>query len=324
MPSLRLSGTDLTVSSLCLGAAMFGEQLPERDVFALLDRFVELGGNFVDTARLYSDWLPGERHRSERILSDWVKARPTEAARVCIATKGMHPDLATPTVPRSSEAEIRHDLESSLRTLRLESVPLYWLHRDDPTKPAAFFVDLLNALHREGKVHAFGASNWTAARLREAHEHAQRTGQKGFAANQPLWAMGCLQARPPKIHGLVLFDDAAHAFHRETGMAVIPYTSQAGGFFSKWARPFWSRPRKFSAHDWHTPANLVLAKVAQRLAEARGVPISAIVLAWLRAQPFPVVPIVGGHTAAQLEDSVAALGVQLTAEEMRVLAEAGA
>src|SRR3954470_479329 len=232
---LSLPGTPLKVSPLCLGSVTFGNTITESESFALLDRFVAAGGNFIDTARIYSDWVPGEKHRSERIIGDWLAARRNRAELV-IATKGAHPLIETPDTPRTAAAELREDLEGSLRTLRTDVIDLYWLHRDDPARPVEHFIDALNGFLREGKIRAFGASNWTAARLRRANNYARQSGQQGFAANQPFWSLGVAQSRPPSFTGYVKFDADAYRFHQETGLAVIPYTSQANGFFSKLAR----------------------------------------------------------------------------------------
>lgn len=323
MRLIPLPGTHLSVSPLCLGGVPFGHTLDDGATFALLDRFVELGGNFIDTARIYCDWVPGEKHRSERVLGDWVQARRNRD-RLVIATKGAHPIIEAPAVPRTSAAELRADVEGSLRTLRLDAIDLYWLHRDDDARPVEHFIDVLNIFVREGKIGAFGASNWSAARLRAAHAYARASGQQGFAANQPLWCLGCQQAHPPPFTGYVLFDAATYRFHRETGLTVVPYTSQANGFFSKLARAPDRRPADLAQHQFHTPPNLAAGNIVAQLAAAKRVNPSAIVLAYLWSRPFPVVPIVGSRTAAQLEDSVAALPVRLSAAELRALDAASA
>lgn len=314
MSPIKLPGTPLSVSPLCLGGVPFGNTITEAESFALLDRFVALGGNFLDTARIYSDWVPGEPRRSERIIGDWMTARRNRA-RLVLATKGAHPFIDSVDIPRTSVAEIRDDLEGSLRTLRTDVIDLYWLHRDDPTRPVEHFIDLLNAFLREGKIRAFGASNWTAARLRAASDYAKKSGQQGFTANQPFWCLGVAASRPPPFTGFVKFDAEAYRFHRETGMAVIPYTSQANGFFSKLARG----DTGLEKHDFHVPANLAAGRIVQELAAAKRVAPSAIVLAYLWSRPFPVVPIIGSRTIAQLEDGIAALPVRLTAAELASL-----
>src|SRR3982751_2950189 len=121
MNLLPLPGTSLSVSPLCLGGTMYGNTITEAESFDLLDRFVALGGNFLDTARIYSDWVPGEKRRSERILGDWLQARGNRVQLV-IATKGAHPFIDSLDTPRTSAAEIRDDLEGSLHTLRTSFV----------------------------------------------------------------------------------------------------------------------------------------------------------------------------------------------------------
>lgn len=318
MSRVRLPGIPLEVSPLCLGTVPLGAPLDQAASFALLDHFVELGGNFIDTARMYSDWIPGEKSRSERVLGDWLQARGNRE-RLVIATKGMHPDLATQHIPRSSAAEIRVDLEGSLRTLRVDAIDLYWLHRDDPTRPVEHFVDLLNAFVREGKIRAFGMSNWTAERLRAAHDYARRSGQLTLAANQPFWCLGNKQSKPPPHLGLAWLNRAEHAFHVEAGIAVIPYTAQAKGYFTKALLPPEKQPRDFAEHEFNTPPNQALARLVGEIARGRGVTPNAVVLGYLWTRSFPVVPIIGASHPAQLDDNFAAIGFRLNADEMRAL-----
>lgn len=314
---VRLPSTPLSVSPLCLGGVPFGNTISETETFALLDRFVALGGTFIDTARIYSDWVPGEKRRSERVLGDWLAARG-KREKLIIASKGAHPFIESLDVPRTSAVEIRDDLEGSLQTLRTEVIDLYWLHRDEPARPVEQFIDVLNAFLREGKIRAFGASNWTTDRLRAANAYAQQSGQQGFCANQPFWCLGVAQSRPPPFTGYVKYDAEMDRFHRETGLAVIPYTAQANGFFSKLARGDAGLER----HDFHVPANLTAGRVVRELAALKRVAPSAVVLAYLWSRAFPVIPIIGSRTIAQLEDCIAALPVRLTPAEIATLESA--
>jgi aryl-alcohol dehydrogenase-like predicted oxidoreductase len=318
MNRLDLPGTGLSVAPLCLGGTVYGNTITEAESFTLLDRYVALGGNFLDTARIYSDWVPGEKRRSERILGDWLQARRNRD-KLVIATKGAHPFIESLATPRSSAAEIRDDLEGSLRTLRTDVIDLYWLHRDDTARPVEHYVDLLNLFLREGKIRAFGGSNWQAARLRAANDYAKKSGQQGFAASQPLWCLGSAQSRPPRDTTLVRFDGAAYDFHREARLTVIPYTSQAKGFYAKLSLPREKQPADLTQNDFHTPPCLAAAETVAQIARQRGVNQSAIVLAYLWSRPFSVVPIVGPRTLAQLEDCAAALPVRLTAAELAQL-----
>jgi len=307
-----------------LGGVPFGHPLGDRETFALLDRFTELGGNFIDTARIYSDWVPGEKRRSERVLGDWVKARGGRERAgdghggLVIATKGAHPLIETLDVSRTSAVELRDDLEGSLRTLRLETIDLYWLHRDDASHPVGHFIDVLNTFQREGKIRSFGASNWTAARLRTANEYARATGQNGFSANQPFWCLGCRAAKPPPFTGYVLSTPRRGVFHRETGLAVIPTRRRRTVFLEAGASEGPAAARSCRARVPHS-AHLAAGDIVVRLAREKGVAPSAIVLGYLWSRPFPVVPIIGSRMPAQVEDSAAAVEVRLSREELQQL-----
>jgi aryl-alcohol dehydrogenase-like predicted oxidoreductase len=319
-----LSSLPKVPSALCLGGVSFGlPELDDRATFALLDHFTALGGNFIDTAHMYSDWIPGEKNRSERVLGDWLRDRGNRE-KIILATKGMHPALDRAQTRRSSAAEIRDDLEGSLRVLRVETIDLYWLHRDDPARPVSHFIDLLNTFLREGKIRNFGASNWTADRLREAHRYALASGQVSFSANQPYWALGILNAREPAFMGAVRFDAGMDSFHRETGIAVVPYSSQAKGFYSLLALPLSARPAGFEKHEYHVAANLALGKLVLSLARRHDVPPVAIALAYLRQRPYPVFPIIGSTSLPHTTESFTMLRVTLTPAELAQLESASA
>jgi aryl-alcohol dehydrogenase-like predicted oxidoreductase len=202
----------------------------------MLDAFFEQGGNFVDTAHVYNDWVPGERSRSEKMLGAWMKERRNRSG-VLVATKGSHPDLAQMEVGRLSPAEIRADLEESLRFLQVETIDLYWLHRDDPTRPVEEIMEALETQARAGKIRYFGCSNWRLERIQAAQRCAAtlRGGACGFAGVQNLWSLAKpnlaeIMRRDPT---LVVMDDDLWQYHKQTGLAAIPYTSQANGLFQK-------------------------------------------------------------------------------------------
>ncbi len=319
MNRITLPATSLSVSPLCIGGAFFGVNPPERETLALLDHFAGAGGNFIDSARIYSDWVPGELRRSERVLGDWMKSHGRREELV-ISTKGAHPFIDSLDIPRTSSVEIQDDLDGSLSTLRTGHIDLYWLHRDNPHLPVEHFIELLNGFVRAGKIRHFGASNWSVARMREANAYAQKTGQQGFVANQPGWSLGCQHARPPQDPSLVRFDATADAFHRETGLTANPYSSQAGGFFTKLSLPADRRPADFEQNEFYTPINLATGKVVIEMAARHKVSPNAIVLAYLwSARSYPVVPIIGARSLAHLDDSIAATSLTLTLEERRQL-----
>ena len=296
---------------ISLGTALLGIT-GDGPAFDLLDAFDERGGSRIDTARVYSDWVPGEMGRSERIVGDWMRRRGNRD-RLVLATKGGHPRLDAMGRARLSQREIRIDLEASLRALRTDAVDVYYVHRDDPRRPAGEIVEALEGFAREGIVRSYACSNWTAARIREATTHARAHGCRGFAADQVLWNIGSRSMRPPADPTMKVMDDDLLDLHRATGLAVAAYSSQAGGFFSRIDAAGGSLPDALRTNPYATPANLRLAGALSRLARELGAPVSHLVLAWLLARDVPVLPIVGCRTVAQLDDTIGAAGLPLDA-----------
>lgn len=228
-----LAGTDLNVSAVCLGGGSYGDKVNKEDAFLQLDRFFEAGGNFIDTANVYCRWVAGE-NCSEEIIGEWLRSRGKRQTAI-VATKGAHYDLKRPDVPRVNREAVRTDLEESLRTLGLECIPFYWLHRDDPKRPVEEIIDFCEDFRKEGKIRYYGVSNWTAERVSEAAAYAKEKGYSGIRAVSNQYSLAFLD-REKRKNGdptLVMTDPAYLKWHEETGMPLIPYTSTAGGFYAK-------------------------------------------------------------------------------------------
>lgn len=315
MNPLTIPGTDLQVSPVCLGSVPFGTTLKQADAFAMLEAFVERGGNFVDTARVYADWIPGGENASEKTIGAWLQSSGLRD-QIVLATKGAHPDLKTMHVSRLSPENIAADVATSLGYLQTDRIDLYWLHRDDTAVPVGEIVDALNHQAGAGKIRYFGGSNWTVARIRAANDYAQAHGLAGFVANQPMWSLAAPNLERISDKTLVIMGEDDVAFHRDTGMTVIPYTAQAKGYFTKLAE---NRLKDSDMRTYDNPANRVRFQRVQELAVKHGVTVTAIALSYLTSQPFPVVPIIGPRNLGQLVDSVQHIALRLNAEEVAYL-----
>ncbi len=324
MQTQQIPGTDLTPSVLALGTVPIGSKLDQAESFALLDAYVAGGGTFIDTARSYSDWLPGERSSSEKTIGRWLAARGGGLRdRLVLATKGGHPPLENMHSGRLSQTEIRSDLEGSLRDLGTERIDLYWLHRDDLSHPVEDIIDTLSAFVQAGQIRSYGASNWSPARIEAANRYARSAGKPEFVANQMMWSLA--EANPGSVTDDTLeeMDAATLELHRQTRLTAMPYTSQALGFFGgKYARgaalpstPAASRVQRTFFND----ANFGRLDRVNETAARLGRTPNQVALAYLRAQPFPVFPIIGPRTPDQLADSLAAGDLQLGAETARWL-----
>ena len=186
-----IPNTALTPSALCMGSNMMGSVTDKQTSFRLLDAFVAAGGTFLDTAKVYADWLPGERSVSEKTIGEWLR-HSGKRSQVVVATKGAHPELATMHIGRLSPAEIVADLDASLRHLQTDVIDLYWLHRDDVKRPVAEILETMESQVRAGKIRYYGCSNWRAGRIGEAQAYARSQGWTGFVADQMMWSLAAV------------------------------------------------------------------------------------------------------------------------------------
>ena len=319
MQTLALPGTALQVSQLCLGTNQFGTALSDAQAGAILDAFAACGGNFIDTARSYGDWMPdAPRGASEQCLGRLLQQRDRQ--QWVIATKGCEFDYrAGDFALRVSPEHLREDLAKSLEALQTDYIDLYWLHRDDPSQPVATLIDALIAEQKAGRIRVFGCSNWSPERIQEAQDYARSMGHEGFVACQPMWGLAepdreAMQMYCPGGY----YDDGYQTLHRD-GLSIIPYSSQSRGFFHKLATAGEdSLPDDLKAL-YLNDANRRRLPVLERLAQAHEVSINQIALAYLLSQPHVTVPIIGASRPEQLADSDGACRVTLSQAELDAL-----
>src|SRR4029450_2133105 len=217
-----------------------------------------------------------------------------------------------------SPSELREDLEGSLETLRTDCIDLWFLHRDDENIPVEQIIDSCDVFVRDGRVKALGAANWTAGRIRKANDYASRVGKAGFVATQLFWNLGSRHYRGLEST-LRSMDDDAEQLHEAANLVAMPYSSQAGGFFSNWLEGDDVARLKAEQSGYATKANFQMARLAGEVARRNGGPGGAVVLAFLRSHPFKVVPIVGCGTSAHLAASIEALDFALSDADWRNL-----
>ncbi len=317
MKRVTIPRTDLRVSRICLGTAGMGSEMGQKQSFAMLDAFVAAGGNFLDTAHVYADWLPGEKHRSEKTIGQWLK-KSGQRDQVVLATKGAHPDLATMHISRLSPQEIAADVAESLDCLGLRAIDLYWLHRDDPARPVGEIMEALNEQIRAGRVRHVGCSNWRPGRIQEAQSYAAAHGLASFVASQPMWSLAMVN--PGTVpDDIAVVDDEALAYYRGAEMAVIPFSSQARGFFAQASAGGVDALKEGVRRTYENDQSRARLTRAQDLARRLGASVTAVALASITAQPFVAVPIVGCRSLDQLADTLASADLTLTPAQLDYL-----
>ena len=302
MRYMKFCGRDASV--VALGTMDFGGRIEEGRAREFMDAYVALGGNFIDTARIYGDFASGVQGGSEQVLGRWMAERHNRDG-IVLATKGGHPVPGNMHAHRLSRAEVTDDMRRSLDNLRCDRVDVYYLHRDDPSRPVQDIMETLTALVEGGMAAHVGVSNWQPERIAEAMACAERHGLVPISVDQPQFSL----ARQVKVEDDTLFqmDARAYRMHVETSMPCVCFSSQAKGFLAKMdaggeeALPDKARRR------YLCPENLEVLARTQQLARETGLSVAALSLAWLTAQPFSCFPIAG---ASRLE-------------QVRALAEAG-
>jgi aryl-alcohol dehydrogenase-like predicted oxidoreductase len=313
MRSLGRSG--LSVSPLCFGGNVFGWTAGEAESFRLLDRFVEAGFNFIDTADVYSRWAPGHQGgESEAVIGKWLD-RSGKRDQVVIATKvGME---MAPDRKGLQPDHIRRSVEDSLRRLRTERIDLYQSHRDDPETPLEETLAAYDALIREGKVRAIGASNYEAPRLKAALETSAKHGLPRYESLQPHY----------NLLERAGYENALEALCEAEGLGVINYFSLAAGFLTGKYRSeadLGQSPRGGGLKKYLNPKGEAVLKALDEVAARRGVKPGQVALAWLMARPSITAPIASATRLEQLEEMIAAATLTLDAADIEALNAASA
>ncbi len=312
-----LGATDLRVSNLCLGTMQFGWTADEPSSFAVLDAFVEAGGNFIDSADIYSNWSPGNAGGvSEEIIGRWLRERGIRD-RIVIATKVRGPMWEGADGEGLSRAHLTRAVEDSLRRLQVETIDLYQCHWPDEGTPIEETLETFGRLAQAGKVRYFGASNYTAALLEEAALSAKEQDQARFV---------CLQPHYNLVHRGE-FEGALAAFCEREGLGVIPYSPLAGGFLTGKYRPGQPLPRSQRAQrvkGYLNDRGFAVIAALDEIAGARGVTVAAVALAWHLAKPVITAPIIGANTPEQLVDLLPAAALELSEGEVAALDAASA
>lgn len=283
-------------SVLCLGTVGLGFDFSQKQSNEILDAYVELGGNFLDTARVYGDFTGGVCGISERAVGNWLAARRNRE-QIIVGTKGGHPELSAMNVGRLDRENLSDDIRRSLDDLMVDQVDIYWLHRDDVSRPVGEILETLNGFLQAGYTRFIGVSNWTTARIREANAYAAAHGMTGFCANQPQFSLARQEVMTDPT--LYQMDREMYEFHVETGMPCVPFSSQAKGFFIKLhdgAEISDGAKRRFDS-----PGNRAIYARLLALSEETGYSVGALSLAYLTCNRFDIFPIVGVSRLSQVE-----------------------
>ena len=281
---------------------VFGTMLLTESDDGVLDEYVRLGGNAIDTARVYED---GD---SEQVLGEWLARQPASVReRLVIVSKGAHPNGSR---KRVTPEEIERDLRESVELLG-GPVDVYLLHRDDPSVPVGTIVEALNGLRAAGLIRAFGTSNWTTERIDEANAWADANGLEGFCVSSQHLSLAA-QNEEQWDDTRSANEPAMFAWHERTQTPLLAWSAQARGYF-------FGRDGAEVLRVYDNPVNRERRRRAEELGRRLGFTASQVALAWALDQPFPVYACFGARTAEQVREAFGALEVE--ASQLAALTE---
>jgi aryl-alcohol dehydrogenase-like predicted oxidoreductase len=306
----RIGRSDLFVAPLAFGGNVFGWTADEQMSFSLLDRFVEAGLNLIDTADVYSRWIPGHKGgESETLIGKWLRLRGNRE-RVLIATKvGIE---MGPGEKGLSRDYILRAVERSLERLQTDYVDLYQSHQDDQDAPLEETLEAYSRLIQAGKVRCIGASNYTAPRLAEALRISADRGLPRYECLQPCY----------NLYDRATFEGELDELCRRERIGVITYFSLASGFLTgkyRSERDLEGRPRAYRVKDMLNDRGFRILAALDAVAAAHGATPAQVALAWLLRKPAVTAPIASATTIEQLDELIGALALELSPEDMRRL-----
>ncbi|MBA3946823.1 MAG: aldo/keto reductase [Herpetosiphonaceae bacterium] len=303
----RLGRTGLRVSPLCLGTMNFGPQTSEADSFAIMDRALEHGINFFDTANRYGGGKPGEGV-TEQIIGRWLAQGGNRRERIVLATKVYGNMSEWPNMGRLSAYHIRKACEDSLRRLQTDHIDLYQMHHVDRDTPWEEIWQAMEQLVREGKVIYVGSSNFAGWHIATAQEAARQRHFMGLVSEQSLYN---LNARMIELEVVPAC--------RENGLGIIPWSPLAGGLLGGALQKAAAGRRSSEATQKNVDKHRTKLEAYEGFCSELGESPADVALAWLLHNPVVTAPIIGPRTKEQFDSSLRALEVKLGADEMEKL-----
>ena len=302
---ITIPESDLVVHPLCLGSNIFGGNATEAESHLVMDAYRSHGGNFIDTADMYNQWVEGHvGGESESVIGSWMKSRGNRADMV-IATKVSKMDRR----PGLSAKNIFAACEESLDRLQTDYIDLYYSHSDDETVSLEETLGAYAQLIAEGKVRYIAASNFTPARVRESIKFSEDNNVPSYIAVQDLY----------NLVDRTTYESEMAATVADLGISNIPFYGIARGFLTGKYRPGVTEVDSMrpAALVYTTDKNYAVLSAMDEIAQAHNAPLGAIALGWLRAQPTVSAPIASARTVRQLEEIIQV--VELTGEEVATL-----
>lgn len=303
LPKITIPDTEISASQMGLGTADIGLNPNAPSPDRLFDTYLDLGGNLIDTAHVYSNWVPGERARSERIIGDWL-AKSKKRNQIVLMTKGGHPEIVPDAAnfgkTRLAYNDMLSDLEHSLQKLRTDYIDIYFYHRDDLNQSVEEEIETMEAFVKQGKIRYYACSNWNANRIQKALDYCKEKGCRGFVADQSLYNLALKYMNPPSDPTLGCTSGEAFQFHvGHPELLEMPFFGNCAGYFHKYLL---KGEEAVKDMYYDTEKNRKVAENVKALTDKYSCSITQAVMGFFRFQPFTCLPLYGTSSPEHLLD----------------------
>lgn len=292
------------ICPIALGTMYFGTRISEEQGRELLDTFLAMGGNQIDTARSYASWIPDGMGASESALGRLIKRYSRE--EIFLGTKGgLMPRGYNETRGELGREHIEKELSESLEALGTDYIDLYWLHRDDFRYTPGQIVEEMNRLIDAGRIRYYGVSNWTADRIREANDYAAKHGLEPVAASQIQYGLGYCTRGSWGDPTVICMDSQQFQAYEEMQLPVYGYSAQAEGYFPIYIKGGTEALSPDTRHKYDLPENQRRAEVLRKLMQEKPLSLSWVMAEYVLESPFPAVFILGGSNLDRMKEIMA-------------------
>ena len=319
---IQIPGTELSVYPIGLGTVNAGIDWDGEKANEIFDAYLSCGGNLIDTAHVYSDWIPGEKARSERVVGDWLE-QSGKRNEVIIMTKGGHPDLTSACadlhISRMSRRDMTDDLNGSLKQLRTDHIDILFYHRDDRSIPVEEEIDTMEKFVKSGKIRYYGCSNWDADRMSAADDYCKIHNYRGFVADQSLLNIGVKCFKGFDDDTLRSTQGDAYSYHTNNRNNLeMPYMGNCGGFFQKCILKGEAGVKN---SPYYTEGNIRIARRIPQIMEKYNCSVTQVVMGFFYHQDFACVPLFGSSKPEHIIDACQTPAIPFQDEDYKWLME---
>lgn len=303
----------IRLPKIILGCSFFGTGVPEETALSIMDTYAELGGTCFDTASVYGDWEDTGESVSELLIGRWLKQSGCRE-KMTVITKGAHHRIKTPDISRVSAACIAEDIEKSLKNLQVDSIDLYFLHRDNVEVPVSEIMTVLHRYVAEGKIKAIGASNWSIERILEANAFARSNGLTPFTISEIQWSLARITPEYNEFEALPYMTDEEYKKYSAAKMPVLAWSPQAGGIVTRVIQNGLESIGESAKNKYCSETTLHRIENARAACERLGISPTQAALGYITCNFLPAAAIIGPSSVEHLRDSMTAANLDFDPE----------